>query len=138
MLFRSDKIAYKELPDRFQGGFRNFVALTGLQNSVSFLTGLGIANIREKIIGLAELLRQELEKISPVKIYGPENYEKRTSIVSFDIDKKRPEQVVEELERQGIVLALREIGDKKIIRASPHFFNSEKQILKLVEALKSL
>ena len=138
MLYDTDKIAYKELPDRFQGGFRNFVALTGLQNSVSFLTGLGIANIREKIIGLAELLRQELEKISPVKIYGPENYEKRTSIVSFDIDKKRPEQVVEELERQGIVLALREIGDKKIIRASPHFFNSEKQILKLVEALKSL
>jgi cysteine desulfurase/selenocysteine lyase len=138
MLYDTDKIAYKELPDRFQGGFRNFVALTGLQNSVSFLTGLGIANIREKIIGLAELLRQELEKISPVKIYGPENYEKRTSIVSFDIDKKRPEQVVEELERQGIVLALREIGDKKIIRASPHFLNSEKQILKLVEALKSL
>lgn len=138
MLYDNTKLAYKDIPDKFQGGFRNFVAIVGLQTSVSFLAGLGITNIREKIIGLANLLREELAKIPRVTVYGPQDDTKRTSIVSFTIDGKSPQESVEQLERSGIVLALREIGDQKIMRASPHFFNSDKEILKLVDAIKKL
>jgi len=138
MMYDTDKMAYKDMPDRLQGGFRNFVALVGLQNSVSFLMSLGISNIREKIIGLANLLREELEVVPEIVLYGPQDYNKRTSIVSFSIDKKISNEIVERLDRQGIVVALREIGDKKIIRVSPHFFNSEKQIQKLVVTMKNL
>ena len=99
---------------------------------------LGISNIREKIIGLANLLREELEVVPEIVLYGPQDYNKRTSIVSFSIDKKISNEIVERLDRQGIVVALREIGDKKIIRVSPHFFNSEKQIQKLVVTMKNL
>ena len=138
MLYDESKLAYKDIPDKFQGGFRNFAAIVGLHTSISFLTGLGIANIREKVIGLANLLRDELAKIPGVTVYGPQDYTKRTSIVSFTIDRKSPQEMVERLERQGIVLALREIGDQKVMRASPHFFNSDKDILKLVDAVKKL
>ncbi len=138
MLYDTDKIAYKDLPDRFQGGFRNFVAIAGLESSVSFLLHLGLDNIREKIIDLADLLREELAKIPGATLYGPEDMEKRTSIVSFSLDKKQPQQVVEYLERRKIVLAVREISDKKIIRASPHFFNTRAEILATVEAIRSL
>lgn len=138
MLYDSNKLAYKDLPDKFQGGFRNFAAIVGLENSVSFLLHLGLDNIRKKIIGLADLLREELSKIPDLTLYGPADQQKRTSIVSFSFDKIPPQQIIEKLESQKIILALREIGDKKIMRASPHFFNTESEILALVEAIKNL
>jgi cysteine desulfurase/selenocysteine lyase len=138
MLYDTDKLAYKELPDRLQGGFRNFVAIVGLEASVSFLLHVGLDNIREKIIGLADLLRQELAKIPGVTLYGPAERQKRTSIVSFSLVDRDPQEVVESLEKQKIVLAVREISDKKIVRASPHFFNTESEILATAGAIRKL
>lgn len=138
MIYDDSKLAYKDIPDKFQGGFRNFAAIIGLQTSLSFLMGLGITNIREKIISLANLLRDELGKIPGVTLYGPEDQTKRTGIVSFTIHDKSPQETVQRLERQGIVLAVREISELKIMRASPHFFNTENEILKLVSTIKKL
>lgn len=138
MIYDESKLAYKDIPDKFQGGFRNFAAIVGLNNSISFLTSLGIANIREKIIGLANLLREELSKIPDLTLYGPEDQNKRTSIVSFSISKKPPQEIVQQLERWGVVLAMREISEQKLVRASPHFFNTETEMLKLVDLLKKL
>ena len=84
------------------------------------------------------MLREELSKNSKITIYGPDDSKERTSIVSFTIEGNEPQFVVEKLEQQGIVLAVREIYEKKIVRASPHFFNTESQILQVIEAIKKL
>jgi len=54
------------------------------------------------------------------------------------IEGYEPQYVVEKLEKQKIVITVREIFEKKILRVSPHFFNSESEILKVVEAIKKL
>ncbi|MEM2160499.1 MAG: aminotransferase class V-fold PLP-dependent enzyme [Candidatus Nitrosotenuis sp.] len=138
MLYDNSKLAYKDIPDKFQGGFRNFAAIVGLQNSISFLVSLGISNIRQKVMGLANLLRDELTKIPDVTLYGPEDPAKRTSIVSFTMSTKSPQEIVERLEQQKIVLAVREISEQKIVRASPHFFNTESEIQRVIDAVKRL
>ena len=138
MTYDGSKLAYKDIPDKFQGGFRNFAAIVGLQTSLSFLTGIGIADIRERTINLANLLREEIAKIPEITLYGPEDQDKRTSIVSFTVGKKSPQELVDRLERQGIVLAVREISEQKILRASTHFFNTDNEILKLVDSLRKL
>lgn len=138
MIYDNDKIAYKEIPDKFQSGFRNYSAIVGLETSVSYLLRLGLDNIREKIIGLANLFRDEITKIPDVTLYGPEDQEKRTSIVSFSVGKKSSQEIVERLEKRSIVLAVREISDTKIVRAAPHFFNTETDILRTVDAIKKL
>ncbi|MEK6877563.1 MAG: aminotransferase class V-fold PLP-dependent enzyme, partial [Thermoproteota archaeon] len=94
--------------------------------------------VRKKNIKLANLLRDELSKVSGITLYGPEEAEKRTSIVSFSLQGQDPKNVVEKLEKQNMVLAVREIFSKKVIRASMHFFNTESEILKVVEAIKKL
>jgi cysteine desulfurase/selenocysteine lyase len=138
MIYDNDKIAYKDIPDKFQSGFRNYSAIVGLETSVSYLLHLGLDNIRKKIIGLANLFREEIAKIPDVTLYGPEDQQRRTSIVSFSVGKKSPQEIVEYLEKRGIILAVREISDTKIVRASPHFFNTETDILKTVDAIKKL
>ena len=46
--------------------------------------------------------------------------------------------LVEKLQEKGIILAEREIGLKKIARASPHFYNTEEEIIKTVNEMKSI
>jgi len=47
-------------------------------------------------------------------------------------------EIARQLEDHGIVVAVREISEKKLVRASPHFFNTESDMLKLVNAIKIL
>ena len=138
MLYDDTNLAFKDIPDKFQTGFRNYVGIVGLESSANYLLKYGMENIREKNLLLSNLLREELSKIKNIILYGPENPQERTSIVSFNIEGYDPQLIIEKLEKQNIVLAVREILEQKIIRASPHFFNTESEILKVIDAIKNL
>lgn len=134
----NEDFTYKELPDRFQAGFRNYVGLAGMESSVTLLQNLGLDNIRKHIIKLSNLFIDEIGNISESRVFGPENEDERTSIVSFEIGKKNPENIVSTLAKKGIIIAKREIYEKPILRISPHLFNTKDEILELVEELKKL
>jgi len=138
MIYDETKLAYKDIPDKFQTGFRNYVGMIGLETSAKYLVRYGLENVRKKIIKLSNQLRDELSKISGVTLYGPDDPNQRTSIVSFNISGKDPDEIVKRLEKQKIVLAVREIMDKKLVRVSPHFFNSESEIQKVINEIKKL
>jgi cysteine desulfurase/selenocysteine lyase len=135
-IFHENKIVHKEMPARFQAGFRNWLGVTGLEASLIYLKKIGMKTIRERNIMLANLLRDDISKINGVTLYGPEKEEKRTSIVSFSIQDKDSKNLVAKLEKQNIILAVRDILTKKIVRASPHFFNTESEIQTVVDAIK--
>ena len=131
-------LAYLEPPAKFQTGFRNFPALAGLEASVRYLLRLGMANIRSKNMKVANLLRSELEKISDVKLYGPEDEKLRTSIVSFTSNKVS-KTIVDKLEENEIIFAERDVGGgTKAVRASPHFFNTEDEAMRAIEEIKKI
>lgn len=136
-ILHEKKLVYKEMPARFQAGFRNWSGVAGLEASVSYLLKIGIEKIRAKNIGLANLLREELSKLPGVTLFGPEEEGRRTSIVSFAIGDQNPEAIVARLQKENIVLAVREILSRKVIRASPHFYNTEDEILRTVQVLKN-
>ena len=138
IIYDDSKLAYKELPDKFQTGFRNYVGIVGLESSANYLLKFGMNNIREKNQYLSNIFREELSKIPNIILYGPEDPNVRTSIVSFNIKGFDSQQVVDKLEKQNIILAVREIMEQKIVRASPHFFNTESQILDVIDAIKKL
>ena len=133
-----EQLINKEMPEKFQAGFRNYVGLAGMESSVVFLQNFGLDNIRNYIIKLSNLFIDEIGKIPDARVFGPEDESQRTSIVSFEIGKNDPEKVVSLLAEKGIIIAKREIFDKPILRISPHIFNTEEQILRLVEELKKL
>ena len=135
-IFHENKIVYKEMPARFQAGFRNWSGVAGLESSMIYLKKIGMKKIRERNIMLANLLREEISKIKGITLHGPEKEEKRTSIVSFSIQDKDSNTLVARLEKQNMVLAVRELFSKKIVRASPHFFNTESEIHAVADAIK--
>jgi len=133
-----NNLIFKDLPDKFQTGFRNYVGIVGLESSVKYLLKFGMQNIRKKNQYLSNLFREELEKIPKIVLYGPEDPNERTSIVSFNIEGLDSQKIVDKLEKQNIILAVREIKEKKIIRASPHFFNTDSEMLQVIDVIKKL
>lgn len=132
-------LAYLEPPTKFQTGFRNFPALAGLEASVRYLLRIGLGNIRSMNMKVANILRTELGKITGIKLYGPEDENLRTSIVSFSCTEVDSKTITDKLEENEIIFAERNIGSgRKGVRASPHFFNSEAEVTRAVDQLKSI
>lgn len=131
-------IAYKNMPDRMQAGFRNWVGMVGLSASIRYIMRLGINNIRKANMELANIFREELKKMQHVTIYGVEEENNRTSITSFNVNRFEAGDVVKRLEENGIIFAKRDISKKNVVRASPHFFNQIGEMEKAIEIIKKL
>lgn len=137
-LSEQNVIAHLEMPLKFQAGFRNFPGAAGLEASLRYVLRVGLDNIRNKNMKVAGVLRDEIAKIPDIKMYGPDDPDKRTSIVTF-MTPDDSSEIVKKLEQNSIIFAAREVGDgKKAIRAAPHFFNSEEEAATAVSYVKSL
>ncbi len=132
-------LAYLDMPARLQAGFRNFPGAAGLEASLRYILRIGLERIRKKNMNVASILREEIAKIPAVKMYGPDDESKRSSIVTFMPPKADSSTLVRQLEQKGIILAARDIGDgKKAVRAAPHFFNSEEEASIIANYVKDL
>lgn len=121
-------LSHKEMPDRFQAGFRNYAGLAGLDASLEYVLRAGLGRVRARVSALAGALREELARVPGVELLGPEDPGLRTSIVPFTVEGREPQDIVSHMQKRGTVLAVREIFDKKIVRASPHIFNTEEEM----------
>jgi cysteine desulfurase/selenocysteine lyase len=121
-------LAYLDMPARLQAGFRNFPGAAGLEASLRYILRIGLESIRKKNMDVARILSEEIAKIPAVKMYGPDDESKRSSIVTFMPQKVDSSTLIRQLEQNRIILAARDIGGgKKAVRAAPHFFNSEEE-----------
>jgi selenocysteine lyase/cysteine desulfurase len=139
---------YEMRPDarRFECWESNVAARIGLGVAVDYALGLGIAAIRDRAFGLAEGLRRELSAILGVTVrdLGAE----RCAIVTFTIDGKAPAQIKAALREQEINVSVSSApstrfdmdarGLTDLVRASPHYYNSEEEVGRLVEAIRAL
>jgi cysteine desulfurase/selenocysteine lyase len=133
-----DTLAYLDMPARLQTGFRNYPGVAGFEAALRYILRLRIEEVRARNIRVANVLRKELKKIHGVKIHGPDDEGRRTSLVSFTAEKDSS-YIVRKMEENGVVLAERDVGaSKKAVRAAPHFFNTEQEALKVASLLKVL
>jgi cysteine desulfurase/selenocysteine lyase len=132
---------YHKYPEKYHATFRNFPGLAGLEASLRYILRIGIHNIFQRNMYLASILRQELIKMNDIVLHEASNEESRSSLVSFSFRKQnnaRIEKLNARLQKEGVILAEREIGTRKILRASPHFYNSEDEVMRTASMLKSI
>jgi cysteine desulfurase / selenocysteine lyase len=132
---------YLKYPDKYNATFRNFPGLAGLEASLRYLLRVGVQNIFQRNKYLASILRQELKNMNEITLHEASTEEFRSSLVSFSFKKQnngRIERLNSRLQKEGVILAEREIGSRKILRASPHFYNSEDEMVKTAGLIKAL
>ncbi|MBI3734091.1 MAG: aminotransferase class V-fold PLP-dependent enzyme [Chloroflexi bacterium] len=118
---------------RYAVGGGNAIGQAALAASLSLIEEVGMNTIEEQGRALAELfydgLRRKGESLRIVSSPDPAH---RTAITTFTLgNAERDGALVKELEAQGIIVALRPLG----VRVSPHFYNSEAEIARLLDAL---
>jgi len=100
--------------------------------AVDLLLEVGVYNIEKRVYELGDLIINEAEK-RDFSLKTPQNLKERGGIISFagDFD---PKEISEKLLKSSIVVNYRGGG----LRVSPHFYNTEAEILKLFKALDEI
>ena len=124
---------YTLRPDagRFECGSHNVAGLLALKASVELLTSVGIGRVAQRVRELTDRLIQGLTQ-KGYEIVSPRDKWQWSGIVSFVSKSIDHEQVFHALRREHHTeIALREGR----LRVSPHFYNTEAQIDRLIEHL---
>ncbi len=115
---------------RFECGSHNVPGLMALRGSLQLIQSVGIPAISARIKTLTDQLIAGLKK-KGYRIISPRLGEQWSGIVSFASPTLNHEQIFQDLRAKHIEIALR-VGR---LRCSPHFYNTESQIQRLIEAL---
>ncbi|HEY7087524.1 MAG TPA: aminotransferase class V-fold PLP-dependent enzyme [Tepidisphaeraceae bacterium] len=116
---------------RFECGTYNIPGLLGLKASLDLLMSVGTENIANRLHHLGERLEILLEQ-KGYAVLSPRGVGQWSGITSFRSAVHDHEQIVKMLRKEKKTeIALREGR----LRASPHFYNTDEQMERLVEAL---
>ena len=138
-IISDDSVVHNDIPQKFETGFRNYPGLAGLESSLRYILRIGMSKIISKNLKTSSILRNELLKTSGIDIHGIDDEKLRNSIVSFSSSKIESNLLKKKLEKEGIIMAERDLlNGKKIVRASPHFFNNEEEIMKTIRIIKNI
>lgn len=130
---------------RFENWENSYSLRAGLGAACEYAMQIGIDRIQKRTWGLADRLRSGLEQIAgaTVRDLGSE----RCAIVSFTIDGQEPTSTVAELRKLGTIIGTSAPSSTRLdaerrhlpvmMRAAPHYYNTESEIDTLLEQLAS-
>lgn len=122
-------LSLKSGADRFQNGTQNSLGIAIFDAVLELFISAGIQNIESKIIRNTNFFESKLRGIGISSYSSNYDSSQKSGIVSFYHDKAN--EIFDGLEQWDVKCALRE----NVIRFSPHFYNNEEEIEKVVEIL---
>ena len=114
---------------RYEAGTLNAIGLCGMSESLALLEEAGIANVESTVKDLTDLMAEGLRSRG-YEVVSPREKDEWSGIVSFRA-KADPENLVRHLRERGLYVVCRE----GLVRASPHFYNTEEDARVFLEQL---
>lgn len=114
---------------RYENGTLNHIGVMGLHESVSTLLEVGIDSVEEHVLDLSDMLIEQFERMG-MRAYVAGRRSERAGIISI----RTPDatQILHRLMGGNIEVAVRQ----GFVRISPHFYNTEDEIMALLENLR--
>jgi selenocysteine lyase/cysteine desulfurase len=109
----------------------------GMLEAIRFIQDIGVEEIESRNLHLATYAKQALQEIPGVTVLSPLDRRSSTGLVSFTIDGVDTKEAVARLWEQHRIVA-RWVGFPPGIRIALHFFNTEEEVNKVVEAVQEL
>ena len=117
---------------RYEAGQLNFPGFAGMGEAIALLQSFGRENVWQRILALVDRLVDGLQRDTRVQLRSCLDEESRSGIVNVAC--QDPDSASQRLLEHGVVVSVRGGG----LRISPHFYNTEKEIDKLISELKHL
>ena len=124
-------LALKPDARRFEEAAPNYPGILGMGAAVNLLLRAGTAAVEDGVLRLADRLRDELPRRGYELVQKPTLPSERSGIVSFRHPRMVPAELHARLREAGVIISLR----SDFLRASPHYYNSDEDLDRLLEAL---
>lgn len=140
-----EKTTFNELPFKFETGTPNVADVIGFDAALNYLEDIGFSKIQKYESGLLIYATEKLKSISGLKIYG--NAPNKASVISFNLEDIHPYDAGTIIDKFGIAVrtgnhcaqpVMDHLGITGTLRASFAFYNTKKEVEKLVEAIHSV
>ena len=128
---------------RFENWENAYALRLGLGEAVRYARAIGLPAIQARAWGLAEQLRGELGEMPGVTIHDAGS--ERCAIVSFSVDGSDAAEIAAGLRLDGINISVSRASSTRLdaearnlpplLRASPHYYNTEAEVERFVAAL---
>lgn len=116
---------------RWESGSLNVGGIAGLGASLEFLLEVGIPAIEQRVVELTDYLCDRAKGIG-LEVYSSRRPGDKSGIVSLQVPHADPIQLVRRFRKEGVVINQR----AGRLRVSPHFYNSHKEIDRLIALLQ--
>jgi selenocysteine lyase/cysteine desulfurase len=130
-LWNNQELKFVDTASRFETGGLSVLSYVGAVAALKLILEVGIDEIEKRVTGLTGHLIERLKE-EGFKLQTPDDIKHRSGIVNFFVND--PRGIAEKLEKKGIIVSARMNG----IRVSPHFYNTEEEIGRLIEETKKL
>jgi len=138
-----DYSTWADLPYKFEAGTPNIADVIALGAAVDYLSDIGMQRIHAYEQALTAYTIDRLEAIPGIRLFGraPE----RGGAVSFEVEGIHPHDLSQYVDQQGVAIRaghlcaqplMRRLGVPAVSRASVYFYNVEREIDQLVDAIR--
>ncbi|HEY8738551.1 MAG TPA: aminotransferase class V-fold PLP-dependent enzyme [Candidatus Dormibacteraeota bacterium] len=124
-------LTFKPDARRYEEAAPNYPGILGMGAAINLLLRADPARVEATVLRLADRLRDELPRRGYALVFTPTAPGERSGIVSFRHPRIIPAEVHAGLREAGIIISLR----ADFLRASPHFYNSDEDVSRLLDAL---
>jgi cysteine desulfurase / selenocysteine lyase len=129
---------------RFEEWEQDYSGKVGLGRAIDYALEWGVEAIWERVRDLGARLRAQLAELDGVTVRDVG--EERCAIVTFDVAEVPADRVMETLRHRGInvsvsatssaVIESLERGLPDLVRASPHYYNTDEELDRLVQSVR--
>ncbi len=134
-------------PEKFEGGLQDYAGVLGLGAAVDYLTQIGLENIQHHEAQLTRFLQTQLRSLGDqITILGPQD--SGGSVTTFVIGRMEPYQIATLLNSNDNIMVrsgqfcvhawFNKKGVNGAVRASLYLYNTQKEIIKLIESLSRI
>ncbi len=140
-----EKSTYADLPYKFEAGTPNICGGIAFATAIDYIHTIGIKNIATYEHQLLEYTIEKLKTIEGITLYGNDNLQQRTAVVSFNLKGIHPYDVGTILDKFGIAVRTGHHCAQPImdfynipgtIRVSFAIYNTFKEIDIFIQAIK--
>lgn len=137
-----EEAAWAPPPAKFEAGTPDIAGAIGLGAAVDYLGALGMENVRQHEIELADYAWEKMHQVPGIAIYGPRR--PRTGLITFNLDDVHPHDVSTVLNSEGIAIRgghhcaqplMEWLEVPATNRASFYIYNTEAEVDQLCAAL---
>ncbi len=121
---------------RYEAGSENFLGIIGLHAAMEMLLDFGIENIAAELLRKRAWLVPALQQKGYSVLQADASPQNASGIISFWREETDLTELHQRLETSGIITSLRmDRSGKKYIRLSPHFYNTDAELNRVLELL---